>query len=388
MKSPLTKVMASAASVALAAISLSACGSSDDSDASGDSTTGGASSCSTMTPVKLQLQWNNQAQFAGYYAAADEGYYKDACLDVTILEGGSDVVPQKVLSDGGADFAVSWAPKVLGDIEGGLDLVNVAQIFQKSAPLIVSLKDKGIEKPADLKGKKWVNWGYGNQWELLAMLQGAGGLAPADTAYESEGDAAANLFDDGYDAVTAMTYNELAELLETKNPDTGELYTKDDFNILDPNEYDAGMLEDGIWTTGEEISSKPDVVQAFITASLKGWIYVRDNPTDGAAMSASHGSQHPATHELWMMNEINKLIWPSSAGVGTVDDDAWKRTVSESQSVIDPASGKPLITTAPADSVINQTFVTQALTDLKAEGLDVTGDDFTPETVELTEGGE
>ncbi|UDY24306.1 ABC transporter substrate-binding protein [Nocardioides sp. Kera G14] len=388
MKSTITKALAGAAAAALAAVTLSACGSSDsDADAKSSDT---AAACSTMTPVKLQLQWNNQAQFAGYYAAADKGYYKDACLDVTLLEGGSDVVPQKVLSDGGADFAVSWAPKVLGDIEGGLNMVNVAQIFQRSAPLIVSLKEKGITTPADLKGKKWVNWGYGNQWELLAMLQGAGGLAPKDTAYEAEGDTAANLFDDGYDAVTAMTYNELAELLETKNPKTGKLYTEDDFNILDPNKYDASMLEDDIWAMGDKLSDPAfaKTTQAFITASLKGWIYVRDNPTDGAAMAAKYGSQHPATHELWMMNEINKLIWPAPAGIGTVDPAAWKRTVDESMKVIDPASGKPLITKATPDSVINQTFVTKALSDLKAEGLDVTGESFTPEDVTLTEGGE
>jgi len=392
MRSPLTRVLAGAATAALAAAALTACGSSSDTSAvGGDSPAAGgsSSSCSSPTKVTLQLQWSNQSQFAGYYAAKDLGYYSDLCLDVTINPNDPNTPPQQVVENGNADFAVSWAPKVLGDIDGGADLVNVAQIFQRSAPLLVSLKSAGITKPADLAGKKWVNWGYGNQWELLAMLQGPGGLSPKETAYSAEGDTPTNLFKDGDDAVTAMTYNELALLLETPKSD-GSLYTMDDFNILDPNKYGVGMLEDGIWTTGDEVSNNPDVVEKFVEASLKGWIYVRDNPTDGVKFSqqAEGDSPLPPNHELWMMNEINKLIWPSPNGIGTVDKTQWEHTVSESEKVIDPATGKPLITKAPPASTINDTFVTKALADLKSQGLDVDGSGFTPLDVTITKGGE
>ena len=343
-----------------------------------------------LTEVKLQLQWNNQAQFAGYYAADQQCYYQKAGLKVDIIEGGADVVPQTVLEQGGADYAVSWAPKVLGDIDQGQKLTDIAQIFQRSAPLLVSLKSANITKPADLKGKKWVNWGFGNQWELLAMLQQAGGLAPADTKYDNEGDTPTNLFQDKYDAVTAMTYNEWAQLLETTNPATGKLYTPDDFNVLDPNKYDAGMLEDGIWAMTDKLSDATfaGTTQKFVTASLEGWIYVRDHPQEAAQLSTAYGSNLPAGHQLWMANEINKLIWPSPAGIGIVDPDMWTRTVSESKKVIDPATNTPLITKDPPASTINSTFVTQALTDLKAQGLDVTGTSWQPLTVTLNPGGE
>lgn len=65
------------------------------------------------TPVVLQLQWVAQAQFAGYYAAVDQGYYADEGLDVTIQEAGTDTVPIDVLAAGDADYAISWVPKVL-----------------------------------------------------------------------------------------------------------------------------------------------------------------------------------------------------------------------------------------------------------------------------------
>ena len=71
-----------------------------------------------MVPVKLQLQWVTQAQFAGYYAALDQGYYKDAGLDVQILIGGPQVNNVQVVASGGADFGIAWLPNMLRLREG------------------------------------------------------------------------------------------------------------------------------------------------------------------------------------------------------------------------------------------------------------------------------
>ena len=88
-----------------------------------------------MTPIKLQLQWVTQSQFAGYYAAVDKGFYKDEGLDVTILVGAVDIVPQQVLASGQSEFAVSWVPKALVSREEGAKIVNIAQVFQRSGTL-------------------------------------------------------------------------------------------------------------------------------------------------------------------------------------------------------------------------------------------------------------
>ncbi|MCW2497370.1 ABC transporter substrate-binding protein [Jatrophihabitans sp.] len=380
---------------AVLTLALAACSSSGGSSGGGGSSsststgTATTASCTSTTKVKLQLQWSNQAQFAGYYAADKLGYYKAACLKVTLLEGGGTVVPQQVIENGQADYAVSWAPKVFGDIDAGKKLTDIAQIFQRSAPLLVSLKSAGITSPADLKGKKWVNWGYGNQWELLAMLQTAGGLSPAETKYDTEGDTPTNLFQDKYAAVTAMTYNEYAQLLETVNPSTGKLYQPSDFNVLSPNDYKSSMLEDGIWAMTDKLSDPTfkKTTEAFVYASLEGWIYVRDHPQDAATLSTQYGSKLPAGHQLWMANEINKLIWPSPQGIGVVDNTTWQQTVDLSKKVIDPATGKALIKNDPPASTIDMDFVNEALTKLKAKGLDVTGTSFKPLTVTLKKGG-
>ncbi|MCL4863796.1 MAG: ABC transporter substrate-binding protein, partial [Caldilineaceae bacterium] len=109
----------------------------------------GAEAPADLIPVRLQLQWVTQSQFAGYYAALDQGFYADEGLDVTILEGAVEIVPQQVVAAGEAEFGIAWAPKVLASREQGADLVNIAQVFQRSGTLQVSWADSGITSPAD-----------------------------------------------------------------------------------------------------------------------------------------------------------------------------------------------------------------------------------------------
>ncbi|MGI3780040.1 MAG: ABC transporter substrate-binding protein, partial [Janthinobacterium lividum] len=152
-------------------LTLAGCGSSSTPEAGSSA---GASSAAPLTPVKLQLQWVAQAQFAGYYAALDQKFYEAEGLAVEILEGGPDIVPQDVLSAGDVDYAISWVPKVLGSIEKGAKITNVAQIFERSGTTQISFKDKNIAAPGDLAGKNVGSWGYGNEWELFAGMQKAG----------------------------------------------------------------------------------------------------------------------------------------------------------------------------------------------------------------------
>src|SRR3954451_17025584 len=105
---------------------LAACSSTASPGASG-AAAGGA-----LTKVKFQLQWVAQSQFAGYYAAIDQGYYRDAGLDVSLLLGGPNVNNVQVVATGGADIGTAWLPNMLQSREGGSDLVSTAQVFQRS----------------------------------------------------------------------------------------------------------------------------------------------------------------------------------------------------------------------------------------------------------------
>jgi NitT/TauT family transport system substrate-binding protein len=377
------RLIVTGAVAAVSALALAGCSSSGSNDST-DSASG------DLTPVTLQLQWFAQAQFAGYYAALDQGYYKDEGLDVTILEGGADIVPQDVLSGGDADYAISWVPKVLGSIEQGAEITDVAQIFERSATTQISMKDKNITTAADLKGKKVGSWGYGNEWELFAGMQKAG-VAPDDISLVQQAFDMNGFLSGDIDAAQAMTYNEYAQVLESENPATGKLFTPDDLNVIDWNKEGTAMLQDAIWADSAKLADDDayaDQTVKFIKASIKGWIYAKDNPEKAAAIVTAAGSTLGESHQLWMTNEVNKLIWPStSGGIGMIDEDAWKQTVDIAMGTKNE-TGATVISAEPPASAHTNEYVEKALAELKDEGVDTEGADFTPIDVTLKAGGE
>ena len=125
-----------------------------------------------ITSIKLQLQRLPQSQFAGYYVALDQGYFEEEGFEnVEIIPSGGDIVPQDALAAGDVDFAIAWVPKVLGTLEAtGVELTDIAQVFQKSGTLQVSYKGDGITSPADFEGKRIGSWGFGNEWKIFAAM--------------------------------------------------------------------------------------------------------------------------------------------------------------------------------------------------------------------------
>ena len=344
--------------------------------------------CDHVDDVKLQLQWFYQGQFAGYLRRRDNGLYEKYCLNVNILEGGVDIVPQQVLADGQADFAISWVPKALASREAGANIVDIAQIFQRSGTLQVSFADKGITTPADFKGKNIGNWGFGNEFEIFAALSQAD-LDPAtDVNLVQQQFDMTGLLDGSIDAAEAMTYNEYAQVLEAENPDTGELYQPDDFNVdllRGRRRRHAAGRHLGRRRAPVDDPAYQDIATRFVAASIEGWAWVRDNPEDAAALVVADGSQLGASHQLWQINEINKLIWPSPDGIGMIDADAWNRTVDIAMTTKN-LEGATVLTAQPTDGAYTNDIVTAALA-LVGSGVDTTGADFTPLEVTLSAGG-
>ena len=315
--------------VALLALVASACG-SDDTDAgtsgttaapddggdggdgTGDSGDDGDDASGELTPVSLQLQWVPQSQFAGYFAARDLGFYEDVGLDVTIIDGGVDIVPATVLDSGGADFAISWVPRGLVPREEGLNITNIAQVFQRSGTLQVSFVDSGIETVADLEGKNVGNWGFGNELELFAGLRSNGLDPDSDVTLVQQDFNMTALINGDVDAAQAMIYNEYAQLLETINPETGELFQPESLNIIDWNDVGTAMLQDAIWADADRLEDDPeyrDIAVRFVEASLRGWAHCRDNFQECVDVVVAAGPPFGGpTHQAWMLNEINALI--------------------------------------------------------------------------------
>jgi NitT/TauT family transport system substrate-binding protein len=379
------RALATGAFAASALLLLAAC-SGGGGAGGGDESDSGAEG--ELTPVTLQLQWLPQAQFAGYFAAADQGFFEEEGLDVEIIPSGGDIVPQDALAGGDADFAIAWVPKVLGSIEAGANLTDIAQIFQRSGTLQVSWADAGIDSVADFEGKRIGSWGFGNEWEIFAAMAAEG--LDASTVQIITQDFNMNAFLQGdIDAAQAMTYNEYAQLLETVNPDTGELYQPDDFEVISYEDTVGAMLQDAVWADTERLESDEAYAQTavkFLKAVVKGWAFARDNPEEAADITLAAGSGWGPSHELWMTNETNKLIWPAEAGIGIIDEAAWAQTVEGAMAAVNE-TGAHLITAEPPATAYSNEYIQQALDELEAEGVDITGDSFEPIEVELLEGG-
>ncbi|HEX3265093.1 MAG TPA: ABC transporter substrate-binding protein [Candidatus Limnocylindrales bacterium] len=376
--------------LAAAACSPSGTSSAAPTTGAGSTTTAPGSAAPTTAArasVKLQLQWVTQAQFAGYYAALDQGYYDEAGLDVSILIGGPQVNNVQVVASGGADIGVAWLPNMLRSREGsggtpGTDLVSISQIFSRSGTRMVSFKDKNITKPADMIGKKIGSWLGGNEPELFAALTKAGADPASQNIIQQNFDMTGLLSGD-LDVAQAMIYNEYAQVLEAKNPATGALYKDTDLNVVDFNDPSVGtaMLQDQLFASAAWLA-KPgneDVATRFLTASYRGWIYCRDNAQKCVDIVLAKGSQLGASHQAWQMNEINGLIWPSTLGIGQFDKAAYDQTVQI-------ATTYKVLAAAPSADATRSDLAAAALAALPA-GTDAKGASFAKQTITLNEGG-
>ena len=336
-------------------------------------------------PLRLQLQWVTQAEFAGYYAAYDLGFYKAEGLDVTILDGSVEIVPQQMVLAGAAEFGLGWVPKVLESNQRGANLVNIAQISQRSATLQVSFVDTGIESAEDLRGMRVGTWGFGNEHELFAAMR-AVGIDPDNpdhvTIVQQPYDMSL-LLNGELDAAQAMTYNEYAQILEAVNPDTGELYQPDDLNVINFNDVGTAMLSDHVFAARDWLAQEgnEDIAVAFLKASFRGWIYCRDHHDVCVDLVLDRGPTLGESHQGWQLNEINKLIWPSPAGIGIMDEDRWTQTVAV-------AIEGQVISEAPGTDAYRSDLAQAALDSLTMDGVDVVGDMWEPVEVMLRPGGE
>jgi NitT/TauT family transport system substrate-binding protein len=337
--------------------------------------------CTTPDDVRLQLQWFAQSQFAGYYVAKDLGFYDGQCLNVEILEGAVEIVPQQVLATGGAEFGLAWVPKALVSRDAGADIVNIAQVFERSGTLEVSWADAEITEPADWAGKKVGNWGFGNEFELTAAISKFG---VADVELVGQDFTMTALLNEEIDAAEAMIYNEYAQVLEAVNPDTGELYQPEDLSVIDFNNQSiaTAMLQDAVWVNADWIAEEgnEDIAVRFLTASFEGWIHCLDNFDECVEVVLNNGSTLGQSHQEWQLNEILGLIFPATNGIGVMNTDLWDQTVAVATEQIPELQGKEI----SADAY-RADLAEAAVANLGDK--DVSGSSYQRREIELQEGG-
>jgi NitT/TauT family transport system substrate-binding protein len=279
----------------------------------------------TPDKVTLQLKWVTQAQFAGYYAALDQGYYKAENLDLTIRPGGPDIAPEQVVAGNQAEFGIDWLANLLSVREQGTPLVNIAQVYTNAGMREISWKESNINSPADLKGKKVGIWFFGNEFTLLATLNKYGIDKDKDVTLVQQPFDMTLLLNKEVDAAAAMTYNELYQVLSAG-------HKIEELNIIDPNKEGTAMPEDGLFVREDWIKDpkNKDIAARFLRASFKGWEYCRDNAAACVDIMVKNGAPGGAEAQKWQMDEVNKLVWGDPINketkIGYMDPEVFKRS--------------------------------------------------------------
>ncbi len=290
--------------------------------------------------VTLQLKWVTQAQFAGYYVAADKGFYKEEGLDVEIKPGGPDIAPAQVIAGGGADVVLDWMPSALASREKGVALVNIAQPFKSSGMMLTCRKETGITSPEDFRGKTLGVWFFGNEYPFLNWMSQLG--IPTDGSDDGvevlkQGFNVDPLLQKQADCVSTMTYNEYWQVI-----DAG--LKPEDLVVFKYEDEGVSTLEDGIYVLEENLQDDAfvDKMARFVRASMKGWKYAEKNPDEAAEIVLDNDASGAQTekHQRRMMREIAKLTAGSD---GSLDFKDYARTVISLMS----ADSDPVITKAP-----------------------------------------
>lgn len=263
------------------------------------------------------------------------------------------------------------------------DLVNIGQVFERSGLRTASLKSKGISSASKYRGKRIGVWS-GLDTEIRAAAQKSGVHPVRDMTLVQIGFTPFGILDDNIDASSVMNYNELALLYQKVDPNTGLLYRKDDFDVVDLNREGTGMLQDAVVARSGYVAANRNVVVRFLRASFEGWVYCRDNPEACAALFPTPDGA-TAPHQIWQMAAVNDLIWPSSSGVGVMNRTLWDQTTSIGLSYgALPASGAGRDLSVFYDSSLAR----EAVASLTAANVDPVGAAFKPLSVDFCIGAD
>ena len=262
--------------------------------------------------VRLQLKWRHQFQFAGYYAAVAQGYFRDEGLRVELLEGAPGLDPSAALVSGHAEFAVD-SPAILIKRHDGMPLVALASIFQHSPNVIMTLKGSRIDSPHDLRGKK-VMLTPATDPESMAMLVSEGlslrELTPVPHSWNID-----DLVDGRVDAMSVYLTSE-PYFMQEKGAAA---------SFIRPINYGIDFYGDCLVTTEGLVLKNPEQVEAFLRATQRGWRYAMENPEEMARLIRDQYAPGLSLQYLLFEAEaMRKLIRPDFVEIGHMNPERWR----------------------------------------------------------------
>jgi len=253
-------------------------------------------------PITIQLQWQPQAQFAGYMVAQEKGFYREAgAPSVKLrwwLEGES---PFRLVADGKVEFCTGWLSQAIAERAKGSPIVNIAQIMQRSALMLVTRRSSRIQTPHDMTGKRVGLWGVDFDIQPTAFFKKYG----ARPRIVLQSASMVPFLRGAVDVASAMYYNEYHKLMEAG-------MRKEDLQTFFFSDYGMNFPEDGIYCTEAMRRDHPDICFAVVSASIKGWAYAVAHESETLDIVMSHCNQAKLptnrTHQRWMLRAMAELI--------------------------------------------------------------------------------
>lgn len=263
--------------------------------------------------VTLKLQWLHQFQFAGYYVAKEKGFYEEVGLNVKIEPyetGNQDVV--KLVTSGEVHYGTGRASLIVDKLQGK-PVVGLAAIFQKSPSVLLSLADNKIKRVRDLIGRKvMVTKDALFAADIVGMLK-ANEILPHDIYRQDHSYNLEDLINKKTDAMASYVSNEPYRLRER-----GIAYVS-----FHPGDYGQDYYGDMLFTSETEAENRPERIEKFRVASLKGWQYAFDHIEETAHLiKAKYNSQNKSLDSLiFEGEELKKLSYVNGFPLGHIEED-------------------------------------------------------------------
>ncbi len=260
--------------------------------------------------VRIQLKWFHQFQFAGYYAAIEQGFYKAEGLEVELRERDPADSPIKAVLSGRAEYGVLDSGLILSR-DKGAPVVLLAQVFQHSPLVFITLRESGLRTPYDLLEKRVMTDSLGNNdAPLMAMISKTlGDLSKVNWqkhSYRNE-----DLLLGKTDAMLAYATNEPFWFKERGIA----------VNTIDPRDYGIDFYGDNLFAGEEELTNHPDRTEKVVRATLAGWRYALKNKDEivDLILTKYNTQNHRREHLRFEADQIEKMVLPDFVEPGHIE---------------------------------------------------------------------
>lgn len=291
--------------VVVAALFLSACGST--------------AAPAEPDKVTVQLSWFHGVEYAGFYTAIEKGYYAEENIEVTLNAGGPEINPLAEVESGNALFGIGQGDSLITARANGQNFVAVATIFKDNPLAITSLQDDNILKPEDLAGKTVGVYSedLSSYSDLLFLaFMSRTGLEQDTMQYALIQDfTGANEIKAGnMDAMTGMFATD--QQVMTQN-------AGDSINIMYYKDYGVDVYINTIFVNEELTQSNPDLISRFLRATMKGYQYALENPTEVAAIPLQYDESLDLDYQEKVMKAQIPFIDNGVGSLGSMDGEVW-----------------------------------------------------------------